>query len=143
MRMAPQVFVGSCTNGRIEDIRAVASVAKGRKVAPGVSALVVPGSGIVKEQVQQTHMQFVGARLFMCMCEPLRSWRLSVVHCNLATAATTSDIYSPTLPLCAFDGLARLHVCLFVHRLRRRALMLSLSRPDSNGASLAAPCAWR
>ena len=35
-----KVFVGSCTNGRIEDIRAVASVAKGRKVAPGVEALV-------------------------------------------------------------------------------------------------------
>ena len=45
-----KVFIGSCTNGRIEDIRAVASVAKGRKVATGVHALVVPGSGLVKEQ---------------------------------------------------------------------------------------------
>eukprot|EP01052_Picozoa_sp_SAG31_P039722 SAG31_NODE_5570_length_2452_cov_1.442839_3_plen_504_part_01 len=48
-----KVFVGSCTNGRIEDIRAVASVAKGRKVAPGVEALVVPGSGLVKQQAEE------------------------------------------------------------------------------------------
>jgi 3-isopropylmalate/(R)-2-methylmalate dehydratase large subunit len=43
------VFIGSCTNGRIEDIRAAAAVAKGRKVAPGVRAMIVPGSGIVKQ----------------------------------------------------------------------------------------------
>jgi len=42
------VFIGSCTNGRIEDIRAAAAVAQGRKVAPGVRAMVVPGSGLVK-----------------------------------------------------------------------------------------------
>ncbi len=42
------VFIGSCTNGRLEDIRAAAAVAKGRKVAAGVRALVVPGSGQVK-----------------------------------------------------------------------------------------------
>jgi 3-isopropylmalate/(R)-2-methylmalate dehydratase large subunit len=47
------VFIGSCTNGRIEDIRAAAAVAKGRKVAAGVQALVVPGSGLVKEQAEQ------------------------------------------------------------------------------------------
>ena len=47
-----KVFIGSCTNGRIEDIRAVAAVAKGRKVADGVHALVVPGSGLVKEQAE-------------------------------------------------------------------------------------------
>ena len=45
-------FIGSCTNGRIEDIRAAAEVAKGRKVAKGVQALVVPGSGLVKEQAE-------------------------------------------------------------------------------------------
>ena len=39
------VFIGSCTNGRIEDIRAAAAVAKGRHVAAGVQALVVPGIG--------------------------------------------------------------------------------------------------
>jgi 3-isopropylmalate/(R)-2-methylmalate dehydratase large subunit len=46
------VFIGSCTNGRIEDIRAAAAVAKGRHVADGVRALVVPGSGIVKLQAE-------------------------------------------------------------------------------------------
>ncbi|MBS0562588.1 MAG: 3-isopropylmalate dehydratase large subunit [Proteobacteria bacterium] len=47
------VFIGSCTNGRIEDIRAAAEVMRGRKVAPGVQAMVVPGSGLVKEQAEQ------------------------------------------------------------------------------------------
>ncbi|MCC6718918.1 MAG: 3-isopropylmalate dehydratase large subunit, partial [Acetobacteraceae bacterium] len=46
------VFIGSCTNGRIEDIRAAAAIAKGRKVAPGVRAMVVPGSGIVRDQAE-------------------------------------------------------------------------------------------
>ena len=46
------VFIGSCTNGRIEDLRAAAEVAKGRKVADGVQVLVVPGSGLVKEQAE-------------------------------------------------------------------------------------------
>jgi 3-isopropylmalate/(R)-2-methylmalate dehydratase large subunit len=47
------VFIGSCTNGRLEDIRSVAAVAKGRKVAEGVHAMVVPGSGLIKEQAEQ------------------------------------------------------------------------------------------
>ncbi len=47
------VFIGSCTNGRIEDIRAAAAVLKGRKVASGVRALVVPGSGLVKRQAEE------------------------------------------------------------------------------------------
>jgi 3-isopropylmalate/(R)-2-methylmalate dehydratase large subunit len=47
------VFIGSCTNGRIEDIRAAAQVAKGRKVADGVQAMVVPGSGLVKKQAEE------------------------------------------------------------------------------------------
>ncbi|HEV7959776.1 MAG TPA: 3-isopropylmalate dehydratase large subunit [Rhizomicrobium sp.] len=46
------VFIGSCTNGRIEDLRAAAVVAKGKKVAQGVNAIVVPGSGLVKEQAE-------------------------------------------------------------------------------------------
>ncbi|HUF33785.1 MAG TPA: 3-isopropylmalate dehydratase large subunit [Acidimicrobiales bacterium] len=46
------VFIGSCTNGRIEDLRAVAAVAKGRKVADGIRTLVVPGSFAVKEQAE-------------------------------------------------------------------------------------------
>jgi 3-isopropylmalate/(R)-2-methylmalate dehydratase large subunit len=48
-----RVFIGSCTNGRIEDLREVAKVAKGRKVASHVQAMVVPGSGLVKEQAEQ------------------------------------------------------------------------------------------
>jgi 3-isopropylmalate/(R)-2-methylmalate dehydratase large subunit len=47
-----RVFIGSCTNGRIEDLRAAAAVAKGRKVAAGVNAMVVPGSGLVKHQAE-------------------------------------------------------------------------------------------
>ena len=43
------VFIGSCTNGRIEDIRAAAAIARGRKVAPWVRAMIVPGSGIVRD----------------------------------------------------------------------------------------------
>jgi 3-isopropylmalate/(R)-2-methylmalate dehydratase large subunit len=45
-------FIGSCTNGRIEDLRAAAAIARGRQVAPGVRALVVPGSGLVKAQAE-------------------------------------------------------------------------------------------
>jgi len=48
-----KVFIGSCTNARIEDLRAAAQVAKGRKVAAGVVALVVPGSGLVKHQAEE------------------------------------------------------------------------------------------
>ena len=47
-----QVFIGSCTNGRMEDLRAAAAVAKGRKVAQGVGALVVPGSGLIKKEAE-------------------------------------------------------------------------------------------
>lgn len=47
-----KVFIGSCTNGRIEDMRNVAAVAMGRKVADGVHAMVVPGSGLVKKQAE-------------------------------------------------------------------------------------------
>jgi len=47
------VFVGSCTNGRIEDLRAAAEVVRGRKTASTVRAMVVPGSGLVKLQAEQ------------------------------------------------------------------------------------------
>ena len=46
------VFIGSCTNGRIEDFRAAAEILKGRKLAKGVRLLAVPGSGLVKEQAE-------------------------------------------------------------------------------------------
>ncbi|MEO5374367.1 MAG: 3-isopropylmalate dehydratase large subunit [Alphaproteobacteria bacterium] len=47
-----RVFIGSCTNGRIEDLRDAARVVRGRRVADGVGAMVVPGSGLVKEQAE-------------------------------------------------------------------------------------------
>jgi 3-isopropylmalate/(R)-2-methylmalate dehydratase large subunit len=47
-----RVFIGSCTNGRIEDLRAVAKMVEGRKVHANVSAMVVPGSGLVKSQAE-------------------------------------------------------------------------------------------
>ena len=53
------VFVGSCTNGRIEDLRAAAHVAHGRHVADGVRAMVVPGSGIVKRQAEAEGLRTV------------------------------------------------------------------------------------
>jgi len=48
-----KVFIGSCTNGRIEDLRAVAKVVEGKKIAARVSAMVVPGSGLVKKQAEE------------------------------------------------------------------------------------------
>ena len=48
-----KVFIGSCTNGRIEDLRNAAKIVKGKKVAKTVSAMVVPGSGLVKAQAEQ------------------------------------------------------------------------------------------
>ncbi|MCG6141345.1 3-isopropylmalate dehydratase large subunit [Leptospira mtsangambouensis] len=48
-----KVFIGSCTNARIEDLRSAAEVAKGKKVHPKVQALVVPGSGSVKRQAER------------------------------------------------------------------------------------------
>ena len=57
------VFIGSCTNSRIEDLRAAAEVARGRRVADGVRALVVPGSGLVKRQAEAEglHQVFIDA----------------------------------------------------------------------------------
>jgi 3-isopropylmalate/(R)-2-methylmalate dehydratase large subunit len=47
-----RVFIGSCTNGRIEDLRAVAKVVDGKRVSANVNAMIVPGSGLVKEQAE-------------------------------------------------------------------------------------------
>jgi len=47
------VFIGSCTNGRIEDLRAAAEILKGKKIAPGVRGMVVPGSGLVRQQAEE------------------------------------------------------------------------------------------
>ena len=64
-----KVFIGSCTNARIEDLRVAAQIAKGRKVADGVTAMVVPGSGLVKRQAEQEGLD----RIFI---EAGFQWRL-------------------------------------------------------------------
>ena len=58
-----RVFIGSCTNGRIEDLRAAARVVGDKKVHASVSAMIVPGSGLVKEQAEAEGLDkiFVGA----------------------------------------------------------------------------------
>ncbi|MBV9096956.1 MAG: 3-isopropylmalate dehydratase large subunit, partial [Frankiaceae bacterium] len=70
------VFVGSCTNGRIEDLRAAAEVLRGRQVAPGVRMLVVPGSVAVGQQAEAEGLadvfvaagaQWRGAGCSMCL----------------------------------------------------------------------------
>ncbi len=48
-----RIFIGSCTNGRIEDLREAASIVKGKKIATHVNAMVVPGSGLVKQQAEE------------------------------------------------------------------------------------------
>ena len=48
-----KIFIGSCTNGRIEDLRLAAELLKGKKIANTVSAMVVPGSGLVKAQAER------------------------------------------------------------------------------------------
>ena len=48
-----KIFIGSCTNGRIEDLRVAAELLKGKKIANSVSAMVVPGSGLVKAQAEK------------------------------------------------------------------------------------------
>ncbi len=54
-----RVFLGSCTNGRIEDLRAAAAVVKGKRVASTVKAMVVPGSGLVKQQAEAEGLDVV------------------------------------------------------------------------------------
>jgi len=54
-----RVFIGSCTNGRIEDLREVARVAKGKKVNPKVYAMIVPGSGLVKAQAEAEGLDII------------------------------------------------------------------------------------
>jgi len=54
-----RVFIGSCTNSRIEDLRAAAEIAKGAQVAEGVRAMVVPGSGLVRAQAEAERLDEV------------------------------------------------------------------------------------
>ncbi len=54
-----KVFIGSCTNARIEDLRLVAKLVKGKKVAPHVQAMIVPGSGLVKHQAEEEGLDVI------------------------------------------------------------------------------------
>jgi 3-isopropylmalate/(R)-2-methylmalate dehydratase large subunit len=72
-----RVFIGSCTNGRIDDLRSAAEVVRGRRVAEGVQAWVVPGSGLVKQQAEdegldrvfvQAGFQWRQPGCSMCLC---------------------------------------------------------------------------
>ena len=78
------VFIGSCTNGRIEDLREAAAVAKGRKVAAGVRALVVPGSGLVKHQAEAEGLdrifQEAGFEWRQPGCSMCLGMNLSLIH---------------------------------------------------------------
>jgi len=79
------VFIGSCTNGRLSDLRAAAQVLRGRRVAPGVRALVVPGSGRVKAQAEAEGLHQV---LIDAGCE----WRMP--GCSLCLAMNP-DVLAP------------------------------------------------
>jgi 3-isopropylmalate/(R)-2-methylmalate dehydratase large subunit len=77
------VFIGSCTNGRIEDLRAAAAILKGRRMAPGVRGMVVPGSGLVRAQAEEEGLAqvFIDAGL---------EWRLA--GCSMCLAMNPDQL---------------------------------------------------
>ena len=77
------VFVGSCTNGRIEDLREVAKILKGRKVAEGVRMMIVPGSGLVREQAEAEGL----AQVFL---DAGADWRLA--GCSMCLAMNPDQL---------------------------------------------------
>ncbi len=88
------VFIGSCTNGRIEDLRAAAEVVRGRKVHPGLRALVVPGSHRVKAQAESEGLDSVFTSAGFDWREPGCSMCLAMNPDKLAPgerAASTSN----------------------------------------------------
>jgi 3-isopropylmalate/(R)-2-methylmalate dehydratase large subunit len=80
-----KVFIGSCTNGRIEDLRAAAAYARNKRVAPSVQALVVPGSGLVQRQAEQEGLD----RIFI---EAGFEWRMP--GCSMCLAMN-ADVLAP------------------------------------------------
>ena len=89
-----RVFIGSCTNGRIEDLRAAAKIVEGRKVASHVSAMVVPGSGLVKEQAEAEGLDVIFKAAGFDWREPGCSMCLAMNPDKLAPGercATTSN----------------------------------------------------
>ncbi|HCP46144.1 MAG TPA: 3-isopropylmalate dehydratase large subunit, partial [Deltaproteobacteria bacterium] len=77
------VFLGSCTNGRIEDLRAAAAVAQGRTVAAGVRALVVPGSGLVKLQAEAEGLDLIFQRA---------GWEWREAGCSMCVALNPDKV---------------------------------------------------
>ena len=80
------VFIGSCTNGRIEDLRTAAKVFRGRKVAPGVRALIVPGSEQVRDQAEAEGLD----RIFT---EAGAEWRQA--GCSMCLAMNPDKLDAP------------------------------------------------
>ena len=79
-----KVFIGSCTNGRIEDLRDVAQVAEGRKVSSAVNAMIVPGSGLVKIQAEEEGLD----KIFI---EAGFEWREPGCSCLLYTSDAADE----------------------------------------------------
>jgi len=77
------VFIGSCTNGRIEDLRAAAEILEGRRVRDGLRAMVVPGSGLVRAQAEEEGL----ARIFR---EAGFEWRLA--GCSMCLAMNPDQL---------------------------------------------------
>jgi 3-isopropylmalate/(R)-2-methylmalate dehydratase large subunit len=77
------VFIGSCTNGRIEDLRAAAAILKGKKIKPGLRAMVVPGSGLVRAQAEEEGL----ADIFM---EAGFEWRMA--GCSMCLAMNPDQL---------------------------------------------------
>ena len=78
------VFIGSCTNGRIEDLRAAAEILKGRHIAPGVRGMVVPGSGLVRLQAEEEGLDKV-------FTDAGFEWRLA--GCSMCLAMNPDQLY--------------------------------------------------
>jgi len=77
------VFIGSCTNGRIEDLRAAAAILKGRKIKDGLRAMVVPGSGLVRAQAEEEGL----AKIFV---DAGFEWRLA--GCSMCLAMNPDQL---------------------------------------------------
>ena len=77
------VFIGSCTNGRIEDLRAVAEIVKGKKIKDGIRAMIVPGSGLVRAQAEEEGL----AEIFK---EAGFEWRLA--GCSMCLAMNPDQL---------------------------------------------------
>ena len=77
------VFIGSCTNGRIEDLRAAAAILKGKKIKDGMRAMVVPGSGLVRAQAEEEGL----AQIFL---DAGFEWRLA--GCSMCLAMNPDQL---------------------------------------------------